>query len=129
MGKPVSSNVERVETTGLNTKVNKKVFEGFKDCCKYLGYPMNVMLETFMQQYANGRFELSSEDILKWKGDKSETDILNSSFNKKIYLEFKSACKSERYFVRHVITAFMEKVATGNLILEYVNADEVKKNK
>ncbi len=128
MGKPVSSNVERVETTGLNTKVNKEVFEGFKDCCKYLGYPMNVMLETFMQQYANGRFELSSEDILKWKGDKSETDILNSSFNKKIYLEFKSACKSEGYFVKHVIAAFMEKIVTKNLILEYVNADEIKKS-
>ena len=66
MGKPVTSNVPRAETTALNTKVNKEVFESFKDYCAYLGYPMNVVLETFMRQYANGRFELDKEDILKF---------------------------------------------------------------
>ena len=61
MGKPVSSDVKRVETTALNTKVNKEVFQNFKDCCAYLGYPMNVMLETFMRQYADGEFKLDSQ--------------------------------------------------------------------
>ena len=49
MGKPVTSNVSRAETTALNTKVNKEVFESFKDYCAYLGYPMNVVLETFLK--------------------------------------------------------------------------------
>ena len=124
MGKPVSSNVPRAETTALNTKVNKEVFEAFKDCCSELGYPMNVMLETFMRQYTNGKFKLNKDDILKFKNDGKEVDALNTTFNKKIYTEFKAACKDNGYFLKHVVTAFMEKFASGNLILEYVNVAE-----
>lgn len=126
MGKPVSSSVPRAETTGLNTKVNKEVFEAFKDCCGELGYPMNVMLETFMRQYSNGRFKLTEEDILKFKNDGKEVDTLNTTFNKEIYTKFKSTCKGNGYFVKHVITAFMEKFASKNLILEYVNIAETE---
>ena len=121
MGKPVSSNVPRAATTALNTKVNKEVFEAFKDCCGEFGYPMNVMLETFMRQYTNGKFQLSNEDILKFKNDGKEVDTLNTTFNKEIYNNFKSTCKGNGYFVKHVITAFMEQFASGNYVLEYVN--------
>jgi hypothetical protein len=127
MGKPVTSNVSRVETTALNTKVNKEVFESFKDYCAYLGYPMNVVLETFMRQYANGRFKLDSDDILKFKNDGKEVDTLNTTFNKEIYLDFKSTCKGNGYFVKHVIIAFMEKFASREIILEYANISDVKK--
>ncbi len=112
--------VQRFETMALNTKVNKEIFDAFKDHCKEMGYPMNVMLETFMQQYANGRFNLNSEDILKWKNDDYDVETLNTTFNKEIYLSFKSKCKGNGYFVKHVIMAFMEKFASKNLILEYV---------
>lgn len=117
---------EKVETTALNTKINKEVFDNFKVCCLELRYPMNVMLEIFMQQYANGRFKLNDDDILKWKRDDSEVDTLNTTFNKEIYLDFKSTCKGNGYFVKHVITAFMEKFANRNFTLEYVDATEVK---
>lgn len=126
MGKPVTSNVSRAETTALNTKVNKEVFESFKDYCAYLGYPMNVVLETFMRQYANGRFKLDEEDILKFKNDGKEVDTLNTTFNKEIYLEFKSTCKGNGYFVKHVIIAFMEKFASQDFVLEYKNVADVK---
>ena len=127
MGKPVNSNVPRVETTALNTKVNKRVFEDFKDYCGECGYPMNVMLESFMRQYANGRFDIDREDIMKFKNDGEEDDTLNTTFNKEIYLDFKYACKSNGYFVKHVITAFMEKLATKEFILEYTNISDIKK--
>ena len=129
MGKPVSSNAQRVETTPLNTKVNKEVFDNFKDYCKEIGYPMNVMLETFMRQYSNGRFNIKAEDILKWKEDKSEVDTLNTTFNKEIYLEFKAACKGNKFFVRHVVTAFMEVVVNRKFILEYVYIADIKTDK
>ena len=125
MGKPVNSSVKRAKTTALNTKVNKEVFKEFKDHCAYLGYPMNVVLETFMQQYANGRFEIDQKDIIKYKNDDSEMDTLNTTFNKEIYLYFKYACKSKGYFVKHVIIAFMEKFATKNYIMEYVDINDV----
>lgn len=129
MGKPVTSDAKRVETTVLNQKVNKEVFDNFKDYCKELGYPMNVMLETFMRQYANGRFDIKADNIVKWKGDDSKMDTLNTTFNKEIYLNFKSTCKKNGYFVKHVITAFMEIFANKNLILEYVEVAEAKQNK
>jgi hypothetical protein len=112
--------VKKVKTTALNTKVNKEAFDNFKIRCLELRYPMNVVLEIFMQQYANGRFSIEEGDVLKWKKDDSEVDTLNTTFNKEIYVDFKSVCKGNGYFVKHVITAFMEKFAKGNLTLEYV---------
>ena len=127
MGKPVTSDVTRAKTTGLNTKINKEVFKSFKDYCAYLGYSMNVVLETFMRQYANHRFELNEEDILKFKNDGKEADTLNTTFNKEIYLDFKSTCKENGYFVKHVITAFMEQFASREFILEYTKVADVEK--
>ena len=126
MGKPVKSNAQRVETAALNTKVDKEVFDKFKDCCKEDGYPLNVMLETFMRQYTNGRFNINTNDILKFKNDKAEVDTLNTTFNKEIYLEFKSVCKSNGFFVKHVITAFMEHYATRSFVLEYTSVEDIE---
>lgn len=126
MGGFIKRDVQRVETTALNQKINKEVFDDFKDYCKELGYPMNVVLETFMQQYANGRFKLNADDVLKFKNDGKPVDTLNTTFNKEIYTNFKSACKLRGFFVKHVITAFMEKYASRNLIMEYVDATETR---
>lgn len=128
MGKPVSSDAKRLETTALNTKVNKEVFDKFKDYCKEHGYPMNVMLETFMQQYTNKRFEIEADNIIKWKKDDSEVDTLNTTFNKEIYLNFKSACKGNGYFVKYVIMAFMEKIVNGEFVLEYTAIEEINEH-
>lgn len=124
MGGYIKRDVERVKTMALNTKVNKEVFDDFKDCCKKQGYPLNVMLETFMRQYANHNFKLSEEDVLKFKNDGKEEDTLNTTFNKEVYLDFKSVCKANGYFVKHVIAAFMEKYSERNLVLEYVDMTE-----
>lgn len=126
MGGYIKRDVERVETTALNTKINKKVFDTFKDCCKRQGYPLNIMLESFMRQYADGDFKLNTNDIMKFKDDGAEVSTLNTTFNKEIYIRFKSACKMRGYFVRHVITAFMEKYASGNFILEYKDISKAK---
>ena len=124
MGGYIKRDVKRVKTTALNTKVNKEVFDDFKDYCKEQGYPLNVMLETFMRQYANGNFHLEADDILKFKNDGKEEDTLNTTFSEEIYLDFKSACKAKGYFVKHVIAAFMEKYAERSFVLEYVNSME-----
>lgn len=121
MGGYIKRDVKRVETNALNTKINKEVFDDFKDCCKKQGYPMNVMLETFMRQYANGNFHLDADDIMKFKNDGKEVDTLNTTFSKEVYLAFKSACKVNGFFVKHVIAAFMEQYTNRNFVLEYVD--------
>ena len=126
MGGFIRRDVKRVETTAFNTTINKEVFDSFKDYCKEMGYPMNVLLETFMQQYIKGRFNLSSNDVLKWKKDNSEIDSLNTTLNKEVYVNFKQACKNNGFFVKHVLTAFMEELVSENVILEYVNISETK---
>jgi len=123
MGGYIKRDVPRVETIALNQKINKEIFDAFKDRCKAQGYPMNMLLETFMQQYADGRFNLRHDDILKWKGDDYVVETLNTTFSKEIYSKFKAACKSNGYFIKYVIVAFMEVYATGNLKLEYIWCD------
>ena len=61
---------------------------------------------------------------MKFKNDGKEVDTLNTTFNKEIYLAFKSSCKARGYFLKHVVTAFMEKYAERNLVLEYVDMTE-----
>ena len=126
MGKPVTSNVKRAETTALNTKINKEVFSDFKDTLAYYGYAMNTVLEVFMNQYANKRIDIEHEHIIQWKKDDSEVDTLNTTFNKEIYLKFKAVCKDNGYFVKHVITSFMHKFANGDYVMEYSIAEETE---
>lgn len=119
--------VEEIETTALNTKVNKEIFEKFKVCCLKQRIPMNVVLETFMKQFANGRFRISSDDILKFKNDGASVDTLSTTFNKEIYLNFKLTCKTNGYFLKYVITAFMEKFVHGEYILEFTSVLDIKR--
>lgn len=126
MGGFIKMDVERVETTALNTKINKEVFDAFKIRCKQQGYPLNVVLETFMNQFAVGKFKLSTEDIMKFKDDGKEESVLNTTFNKEIYTAFKDTCKLRGLFVKHTLAAFMEIYATGNLVAEYVYITEIK---
>ncbi len=122
----IKRNVERVETTALNQKINKKIFDQFKDRCKEAGYPMNVVLETFMVQYADNRFDIQAREIQKWKGEECEVDTLNTTFSKEIYLKFKKRCKDNGFFVKYVVTAFMEKYSSGKLRMEYVDIESIE---
>lgn len=126
MGGFIKRDVQREETTTLTTTINKEVLDTFKDCCKKAGYPLNMVLEIFMKQYVNGRFKVDREDILKYKDDGVEVSILNTTFNKEICYGFKSACKANGYFVKNIITVFMEKFSNGSITLEYVDITEDK---
>ena len=116
----------RMETAALNTQIHKELLEDFKTRCKQLEYPMNVMIETFMQQYANERFYLDPYDITKWKADDYELETLNTTFNKEIYTSFKKKCKDRGFFVKHVIMAFMETYLSTSFVLEFIEKDKIK---
>ena len=40
----------------LNTTISEDVLNKFRDYCKGINCPMNMVLETFMEQFANGQF-------------------------------------------------------------------------
>ena len=42
----------------LNTTIKTETLDGFKSYCKELGYPMNMILESFMEQFISGEFVL-----------------------------------------------------------------------
>lgn len=114
---------KKLPTKALNMQINKDIFYDFKVKCKERGLPLNVVIEVFMNQYANRRYDLDKEDILKWKEDNGETETLNSTFNKEIYDRFKDTVKYDGYFIKHVISAFVEKYVKNDLIMEYVTKD------
>ena len=120
MGRPVNSKVQREETSSLNTTVNKNILDNFRDSLGKYGYPMNMMLEIFMRQYIDGEIELSEDDVAKHKDSGAEEVTLATTINKEIYLSFKSICKDKDLYMKHVLTAFMEKYVDGGYVLEYV---------
>lgn len=83
---------------------------------------MNVVIETFARQYANGRYDLNEENIFKWRDDRGETSILNTPINKEVHLQFKCRVKSNGYYIRHILSAFIEDYGKNEMILEFVKA-------
>ena len=57
------------ERAMLNTTINKNVLNNFRDYCKGINCPMNMVLETFMEQFADGQF------TFKLSKSKMELDI------------------------------------------------------
>ena len=110
---------KKLPTKALNMQINKEIFYEFKVKCKEQGLPLNIVIEVFMRQYANGRYHLDKEDILKWKDDNGETETLNSTFNKEVRDKFKDAVKQNGFYIKHVITAFVEDYVKNDLIMEY----------
>ena len=110
---------KKLPTKPMNMQINKEIFYEFKVKCKERGLPLNIVIEVFMRQYGNGKYHLNRRDILKWKENDEETETLNSTFNKEVYDKFKYAVKSDGYYMKHVISAFIEDYVKNDLIMEY----------
>lgn len=57
------------ERSALNTTIKKDVLDNFREYCKGINCPMNMVLETFMTQFAQGQFSFK---LIK---NKMEIDI------------------------------------------------------
>ena len=112
--------IEKLPTQFINTKIDSEIFEQFQKVCKQRNIPMNVIIETFARQYANGRYELNEGAILKWENQTYETSVLNTPINKEVYVKFKDVVKAQGYFVKHVLMAFIEEYGKNNLEMEFV---------
>lgn len=120
--------VEKLPVQPINTKVNSEIFEEFQRKLKQQNIPMNVIFTVFAQQYANGRYHLDTENILKWKDDVGETSTLNTPINKTIYYQFKNKVKANGFFIKNVVSAFIEDYAKNDLIMEFAgkNISEIE---
>lgn len=58
----------------LNTTINEDVLNNFKAHCKKLGLPMNMLLESFMNQFTSGEFVLKVGKANKITVDVAEVE-------------------------------------------------------
>lgn len=110
---------KKLPTKALNMQINKEIFYEFKVKCKERGLPLNIVIEVFMRQYGNKKYPLDEMDIRRWQEDNGKTETLNSTFNKEVYDKFKDVVKRDGYFIKHVISAFVEDYVKKDLIMEY----------
>lgn len=54
----IKADVTQNKRAMLNTTINEGVLKEFKAYCKELGFPMNMILESFMAQFTGGEFVL-----------------------------------------------------------------------
>ena len=66
----IKSDVVAKKRAMLNTTIDEEVLNEFKDYCKELGYPMNLIIESFMRQFSGGEFVLKIA-----KGNKLTVDL------------------------------------------------------
>ncbi len=116
----IKLSVEKFETQQINSKINAEIFEEFQKRCKQQNIPMNVVFEAFCRQYANGKYHLNEADIMQWKNYNGKTSTLNTTVNKEVYDEFKYKVKTEGYFVKHILSAFIDDYGKNNLVFEIV---------
>ena len=63
--------------SALNTTIKTEILKGFRDSCKETGFPMNLVLEAFMEQFASGEFVMKMHKANKLEideADKVETE-------------------------------------------------------
>lgn len=112
--------VKKLPVQPINTRVDSEIFEEFQKKCKERNLQMCTVIETFARQYANDRYELNEKDILKWRDNNREVSILNTPINKDVYYKFKHKAKSNGYFVKHILSAFIEDYAKNDMNMEFV---------
>ena len=66
----IKSDAKQQPRTMMNTTIKTEVLKDFKDYCKEIGYPMNLILDCFMEQFTKGEFSLKIG-----KNNKLEVDI------------------------------------------------------
>ena len=119
-------NVEKSEVQAINTKINSEILEEFQKKCKERNLQMCTVIETFARQYSSGRYYLDTENILKWKDYNGKTSTLNTPINKEVYSKFKNVVKTKGFFVKNVLSAFIEDYAKNDLVMEFVEMDDTE---
>ena len=119
MGGFIRSNAERVETKQINTMIDKKICEDFKDSCKVMGYPINVMIETFMRQFVDGKFIIKLDKAKEINKKAKDKVTLNTTVNLETYNNFKDYCKEIGYPLNSIMASFMKEFVSEKYVLEF----------
>lgn len=120
MASTVKVEVEKFEMQPIGTRVNSEILKQFQKKCKQQNIPMNVIIEAFARQYIKGEYGLYEENIIKWKGISDEEAPLSTPINKEVYYKFKDIVREQGFFVRHVLSAFLEDYAKNNMEIKLV---------
>lgn len=55
---PIKTDAKLKDRSVLNTTIRTDILKAFKEYCKGNGYPLNLILDSFMEQFVNGEFVL-----------------------------------------------------------------------
>ena len=58
----LQSKAKGLERAYLHTTIKKDALDTFKAICKENGYPLNMILEIFIEQFNNGEFTLQLDE-------------------------------------------------------------------
>ena len=119
MGRPVNSKVPREKTAALHMNVNKYTFRKFRDSLAKYGYPMNMILEIFMRQYALGEILLDEENILFFEEYVGETELLRTPVNREVRESYFAFCRARNMHTKVPIMAFMQEYSEGKFVPEF----------
>lgn len=53
----IKSNESAQEKSVLKTTITSEIYNAFRDTCKRMGVPMNIILESFMKDFNAGSYE------------------------------------------------------------------------
>lgn len=71
----IKANATQSKRAMLNTTIKQETLDDFKAYCKELGFPMNMILESFMSQFVAGELVLKIGKANKLNVDvRSDTD-------------------------------------------------------
>ncbi|MGN1013797.1 MAG: hypothetical protein ACI4PM_00405 [Butyricicoccus sp.] len=104
----------------LTSPVNPKICFEFKDNCRAAGIPLNILIECFMRQYAEGEFPLLLVD--NYMGP---TTQLRTTVDQEVVDAFRTKCKHEGNTMKLTLESFMHQYNQGKYRLALIETEEL----
>lgn len=77
----LQTDTKGMERATLNTTIKKDTLDKFKSYCKLHGYPLNVVLDIFLEQFVNEQFTLTLRNNYMNLYDTNVKHIFNNELN------------------------------------------------
>ncbi len=105
----IKSNEKVQGKYSFRTTITQEIYDEFRDTCKRMGVPMNIVLESFMKDFDMDEFR-EKKISLPIKSPKS---ALRTTITQEIYETFRDICKRTGVSLNLVLESFMKDFNAG----------------